>query len=154
MNPSSNQGTAGPGAGGAVPQPDDARLRRLFESMRRIVVVGLSPKPERASHGIARFLIGQGFDVVGVNPAHDEILGVPVYRSLADVPGDIDVVDVFRRSDEVEPIVEQAVQRRVGFIWLQEGVVNDAAARAAHAAGIEIIMDRCIYQEWLRLMNA
>lgn len=133
---------------------DDARIRKLLSTMRTVAVVGLSPKTERASHGIARFLVDAGFDVVGVNPGHTEILGVPVYPTLADVPHRVDLVDIFRRSDTVLPVVEAAIARGDGFIWMQEGVVNDDAAAAATAAGIPVLMDRCVYKEWLRLMNA
>ena len=133
---------------------DDAATKSLLESMRRIAVVGISAKEDRASHGIAKFLIGQGFEVVGVNPTLDEVLGVPVYPSLAEVPGDIDLVDIFRRSDAVPPIVDEAIARSVGAIWMQEDVISEEAAAKARAAGIDTVMDRCIYKEWLRLMNA
>ena len=88
---------------------DDTAIKRLLENMQRIAVVGISLKEERASHGIAKFLIGQDFDVVGVNPALTEALGVPVYPRLADVPGKIDIVDIFRRSDAVPAIVDDAI---------------------------------------------
>ncbi len=134
-------------------QVGDAELTTLFSQMKRVAVVGLSPDPARASHGIARFLIGRGFDVVGVNPGHAEILGVPVYPTLADVPHRVDLVDIFRRGDTVGPIVAAAVARGDGFIWMQEGVVNEAAAAQAREAGIPVVMDLCVYKEWLRLMN-
>ncbi len=132
---------------------DDSRIKQLLEGMRRVAVVGISPKEDRASHGIARWLIGQGVEVVGVNPGHQEILGVPVYPDLAAVPGPVDVVDVFRRSDTVGPVVDAAVVRGDGAIWMQEGVENAEAAAVAEAAGIPVVMDRCIYKEWLRLLN-
>jgi uncharacterized protein len=132
---------------------DDAQMGRILTSMRRVAVVGISPKPDRASHGIARWLIGLGLDVVGVNPAHREILGVPVYPDLRDVPGPVDVVDIFRRSDTVEPVVAAAVERGDEVVWMQEGVVNEEAARVAREAGIPVVMDRCLYKEWLRLAN-
>ena len=134
-------------------QVSDTRLKTLFSQMRRVAVVGLSPDPERASHGIARFLIGRGFDVVGINPGHTEILGVPVYASLADVPHPVDLVDIFRRGDAVGPIVDAAIGRGDGFIWMQEGVVNEDAAARARQADIPVVMDLCVYKEWLRLMN-
>ena len=133
---------------------DDTAIKRLLDNMQRIAVVGISRKEERASHGIAKFFIGQGFDVVGVNPALTEALGVPVYPRVADVPGKIDVVDVFRRSDAVPAIIDDAIAKQVGAIWLQEGVVHEEAAAKAAAAGIDVVMDRCLYKEWLRLMNA
>ena len=137
------------------PGPELAeRMRSMLGSMRRVAVVGISDKPERASHGIARFLIGKGFEVVGVNPTLDEVLGVKVYPSLADVPGPVDVVDVFRRSDAVPAIVEKAVERGDKAVWLQEGVSHPEAEAAARAAGLDVVSDRCIYKDWLRLMNA
>jgi uncharacterized protein len=131
----------------------DEQLKSLFSRLASVAVVGLSPDPTRASHGIARFLIGRGYDVVGVNPGHAEILGVPVYPALADVPHPVDLVDIFRRGDTVEPIVDAAIARGDGFIWMQEGVVNETAAARARAAGIPVVMDLCVYKEWLRLMN-
>jgi predicted CoA-binding protein len=133
---------------------DDTAIKRLLDNMQRIAVVGISLKEDRASHGIAKFLVGQGFDVVGVNPALTEALGVPVYPRVADVPGKIDVVDVFRRSDALPAIVDDAIAKQVGAIWMQEGVVHEEAAAKAAAAGIDVVMDRCLYKEWLRLMNA
>ncbi len=133
---------------------DDTAIKRLLDNMQRIAVVGISLKEDRASHGIAKFLVGQGFDVVGVNPALTEAIGVPVYPRVADVPGKIDIVDVFRRSDAVPAIVDDAIAKQVGAIWLQEGVVHEEAAAKAAAAGIDVVMDRCLYKEWLRLMNA
>ena len=132
---------------------NDSRIKELLEGMRRVAVVGLSPKEDRASHGIARWLIDRGVEVVGVNPAHEEILGVPVYPDLEAVPGTVDVVDIFRRSDTVGPIVEAAAARGDGAVWMQEGVENAEAAAVAEEAGIPVIMDRCIYKEWLRLLN-
>jgi len=141
--------------GPVSPGPEtDEMIRNLLGGMRRIAVVGISAKPERASHGIARFLAGQGFEVVGVNPVLDDVLGIKVYPTLADVPGPVDVVDVFRRSDAVPAIVDAAVARGDKAVWLQEGVVHDEAAAKAREAGLDVVMDRCIYKDWLRLMNA
>jgi uncharacterized protein len=134
-------------------QVTDAQLKSLFSQMARVAVVGLSPNPDRASHGIARFLIGRGCEVVGVNPGQTEILGVPVYPTLADVPHRVDLVDIFRRGETVGPVVEAAIARGDGFIWMQEGVVNEDAAALAREAGIPVVMDLCVYKEWLRLMN-
>jgi len=138
---------------GKTDYADDATILKILQSMRRIAVVGISDKEERASHGIAKFLIGQGFEVVGVNPTLTEVLGVKVYPSLAEVPGDIDLVDIFRKSEAVPPIVDEAIAKRTKAVWMQEGVVNEPAAAKAKAAGLSVVMDRCVYQEWLRLMN-
>lgn len=132
---------------------DDSRITDMLRGMKRVAVVGISPKEDRASHGIARWLVGLGVEVVGVNPAHSEILGIPVYPDLTAVPGPVDIVDVFRRSDTVMPVVESAIARGDGAVWMQEGVENEAAAAAADTAGIPVVMDRCIYKEWLRLLN-
>jgi uncharacterized protein len=140
--------------GSPFQNPDDDRMREILSGMKRVAVVGLSPKPDRASHGIARFLVGLGVEVVGVNPMQKEpILGIEVYPTLADVPGRVDVVDVFRRSDTVPPIVAEAIARKDGCIWMQEGVVHDEAAASADEAGHDVVMDLCIYKEWLRLLN-
>lgn len=137
-----------------VTNPPDAAIRAVLEGMKRIAVVGLSAREDRASHGIARFLQGQGFEVIGVNPAlSGPVLGLEIYASLAEVPGRVDVVDVFRRSDTVPPVVDEAIARGDKCIWLQEGVVHEEAAAKARAAGLQVISDRCLYKEWLRLMN-
>lgn len=130
---------------------DDARIKELLDGMKRVAVVGLSPKPDRPSHGIARWLIGLGVEVVGVNPGHREILGVPVYPELSEVPGTVDIVDIFRRGDLVGPVVAAAIARGDGAVWMQEDVVNDEAAAMAEAAGMPVVMDRCLYKDWLRL---
>ncbi len=140
--------------GNGFQNPDDARIRQILGGMKRIAVVGISNKEDRASHGIAKFLISHGFEVFGVNPALKEALGRPVFASLAEVPGPIDVVDVFRRSEAVPAIADEAIAVGAKTLWLQEGVVHEEAALRARAAGLEVVMDRCIYQEWLRLMNA
>lgn len=133
--------------------PDDV-VRELLASMRSVAVVGLSARPDRASHGVTRFLVGRGLQVVGVNPALDEdVLGLPIHAELADVGAPVDVVDVFRKSDAVPAIVEQAIAIGARAVWLQEGVVHEESAARARAAGLVVIQDRCLYKEWLRLMN-
>jgi len=133
--------------------PDDQAITNLLKRMRKVAVVGISRKTDRPSHGIARFLIGQGLEVYGVNPLLDEVLGIKVYPSLTDIPGPIDLVDVFRRSDTVPPVVDETIAVGAGAIWLQEGVIHEEAAAKATEAGIDVVMDRCLYKEWLRLMN-
>lgn len=134
--------------------PSDDRMREILGGMKRVAVVGLSAKPDRASHGIARFLVGQGFEVVGVNPVlKEDVLGIKVYASLTDVPDPIDVVDVFRRSETVPPVVDEAIAVKAGTVWMQEEVIHEEAAAKARAAGLDVIQDRCLYKEWLRLMN-
>lgn len=132
--------------------PTDERVKTILSDMKRIAVVGLSAREDRASHGIARFLVGQGFEVVGVNPVLKEaVLGLDIYPTLKDVPGTVDVVNIFRRSDQVGPIVEAAIERGDKCVWLQEEVINPEAAAAAAGAGLDVLMDVCLYKEWLRL---
>jgi uncharacterized protein len=134
--------------------PADDRIKSILSGMKRIAVVGISAKEDRASHGIARFLVGQGFEVIGVNPVLKEpVLGVDIYATLEEVPGVVDVVNIFRRSDQVGPIVQAAIDRGDKCVWMQEEVFNVEAASAASQAGLDVLMDVCLYKEWLRLMN-
>jgi predicted CoA-binding protein len=134
--------------------PTDEVVARVLVAMRRVAVVGLSARPDRASYGVTRFLVGRGLEVVGVNPAlNEDVLGLKIYAELSAVPGPVDVVDVFRRSDSVPEIVDQAIAAGAGTVWLQEGVVHEEAAARARGAGLTVIQDRCLYKEWLRLHN-
>jgi predicted CoA-binding protein len=127
-----------------VANPSDERIRELLERSRTIAVVGLSPRPARPSHQVARYLIAAGYRVVPVNPGHAEILGLPCYPDLKAVPESIDIVDCFRRSDQVSAIAEDAVAVGAKVLWLQLGVVNGVAAEFAAQAGLAVVMDRCI----------
>ncbi|MFN2355404.1 MAG: CoA-binding protein [Desulfopila sp.] len=119
-------------------------IRQLLEQSSIIAVVGLSAKTQRPSNMVARYLIEAGYTIVPVNPGQDTILGLPCYPDISSIPGDIDIVDIFRRSEEVTSIVEQAVQTSCSAIWMQEGVVNHEAAELAMQHGKKVIMDRCI----------
>jgi predicted CoA-binding protein len=134
-------------------QPSDTEIRAILTKMRRVAVVGISDREDRASHGIAKFLKGQGLEVLPVNPKLDLVLGLKVYPSLSSITGPVDVVDIFRRSEAVPPIVEEAIALGAKTVWMQQGVVHEEAAAKARSAGLQVVMDRCIYQEWLRLMN-
>ena len=132
---------------------EEAKIREALASAETIAVVGCSPNPARPSNDISRFLLEAGYRVVPVNPGHREILGQPCYPSLAAIPEEIriDIVDVFRRSDAVAAIAEQAIARRVPFVFLQLGVVDARAARLMEENGIGVAMDRCILIEHRRL---
>lgn len=119
-------------------------IRQLLAASSTIAMVGLSPKTQRPSNMVARYLIDAGYTIIPVNPGHDSILGLQCYPDIGSVPGDIDIVDIFRRSEEVKPIVEQAVQTNCSAIWMQEGIVNHEAAELARQHGKKVIMDRCI----------
>lgn len=140
----------GVAAGIAYP---DAKLRKILSTVRTIAMVGASPNRSRPSHGVMHYLQGKGYRVVPVNPgmAGQELLGERVYASLRDIPDKIDMVDIFRASDAVGPIIDDAIAINAPIAWMQLGVRNDAAAAKAEAAGLEVIMDRCPEIELERL---
>ena len=133
--------------------PDDAARCALIRASRRIAVVGLSPNPARPSHGVARALQGFGFTVVPVRPGVREVLGEKAYARLSEVPGPIDLVDVFRNPVFVDAIVDECLQLGLKAIWLQDGVVNEPAAKRARAGGMTVVMDRCIYRDYVRICS-
>jgi uncharacterized protein len=119
----------------------------LLSRARTIAVVGLSNSPLRPSHGVAAYLQSQGYSIIPVNPQITEALGERSYPSLLKVPEKIDIVDVFRRPEYVDEVVEQAIQLKIPAIWLQEEVINERAAERARQAGMFVVMDRCILRE-------
>ena len=127
--------------------PNIDAITELLKRARNIAVVGLSNSPLRPSHGVAAYMQSQGYRIIPVNPNVEESLGEKSYPSLLEVPGKIDVVNVFRRSEYLEEIVDQAIQLKVPAIWMQEDVINEAAAQKARQAGIFVVMDRCILKE-------
>jgi uncharacterized protein len=129
------------------------RIRRALEEGETVAVVGCSPDPSHASHAIARYLIAQGYRVIPVNPGHREILGQPCFGSLSEIPPEvkIDIVDVFRRSEFVPFVAEEAAARGAAFFFMQLGVVDAAAATRLERQGIGVAMDRCILVEHERL---
>jgi uncharacterized protein len=122
-------------------------IRELLARVKTIAVVGLSDSPMRPSHGVSAYLQLQGYRIIPVNPRITEVLGEKSYGSLLEVPEKIDVVDVFRRPEFVDEIVEQAIQLKIPAIWLQEDVINERAAQRARKAGMFVVMDRCILKE-------
>ena len=130
------------------------RISEILHSARTIAVVGLSGKRYRPSYGVAEYLKRAGFRIIPVNPEETEVLGEKCYPDLDSVPEAIDVVDIFRRSEFVPDIVEAAIRKGAKAIWMQEGVVNEEAARRAEAAGIVVAMDRCILKDHRRLEYA
>lgn len=127
-------------------------VRDILATTRRIAVVGLSANPARPSYGVAGFLHARGFDVVGVNPglAGQTVRGLPVVGTLEEA-GPLDMVDVFRRASEAGAVVRDAVRLGARTVWMQLGVVDEAAAAQARAAGLRVVMDRCPVIEWRRL---
>jgi predicted CoA-binding protein len=126
-------------------------IPELLRSARTIAVVGLSGNRKRPSYGVSEYLQRAGYRIIPVNPQETEVLGERAYPSLEAVPEHIDIVDVFRRSEFVPEIVEAAIRVGAGAVWMQEGVADDAAAQKARAAGLTVVMDRCILKEHRKL---
>lgn len=140
-------------ASGPVVHPSDQQLKELLQKAHTIAVVGLSSSRFRASYGVSQYMQSAGYRIVPVNPNEQEVLGEKSYARLEDVPEKIDVVDVFRRSEFVPEIVDAAIRVGARAIWMQEGVVNEAAAQRARDAGLFVVMDACILREHRRLMR-
>jgi len=134
--------------------PDDDALRTLLQTVWTIAVVGLSPQPARPSYRVAQAMQHYGYRIVPVRPLADEVLGEKAYASLADIPFQVDLVDVFRAAEHVPAIVEQCLALNLPAIWIQEGIVAEAAAQQAQAGGMTVVMDRCILKDYVRLMTA
>jgi uncharacterized protein len=131
----------------------DILKKELLLSSRVIAIVGLSPKEDKPSNTVARYLREAGYKIIPVNPGYDEILGEKCYHALADIPEKIDIVDIFMRADSIMPVVEQAVKVKPKCIWLQLGIVNEEAKKTAENHGITFFMDVCIKQEHERLFS-
>jgi predicted CoA-binding protein len=133
----------------------DDYLRGILTGVKTIAMVGASEKPSRPSHGVMRFLQAKGYRVIPINPrsSSPEILGEKVYPDLAAFPGKIDMVDIFRRSEETGPVVDQAIAKGALVVWMQLGVRNDEAASKAEAAGLKVVMNRCPAIEYPRLIG-
>ena len=128
-------------------QPQSDPIADLLRHSKTIAVVGLSSNPMRPSHGVSAYMQSHGYRIIPVNPNVDECLGEKSYPSLLDVPEKIDIVDIFRRSEFVEEVVDQAMQLKVPAIWMQEDVIHERAAEKARKAGVFVVMDRCILKE-------
>jgi uncharacterized protein len=122
----------------------------LLRKSHVIAVVGLSSKKFRPSYGVAEYMQREGYRIIPVNPNETEVLGEKAYSRLEDVPEHVDIVDIFRRSEFVAPLVEEAIRRGASAVWMQEGVVDEEAAEKARAAGLAVVMDRCILKEHSR----
>lgn len=134
--------------------PLSAAVQRILAESRTVAVVGLSPKSERPSYQVAHYLQETGYRIIPVNPSCAEALGEVSYPDLRSVPVPIDIVDIFRRSEEVEPIVREAIAVCAKLVWMQQGVVNKAAAKIAEEAGLHVVMDRCLKIELERLRGS
>jgi len=129
---------------------DSDAIAHILDTAKTIAVVGLSSNPSRPSHNVASYMQSHGYRIVPVNPNETEVLGEKAYASLEAVPEKIDVVDIFRKSEEAGAHVDEAIRIGAAAVWMQEGVVNREAAARAQAAGMEVVMDRCILKEHIR----
>jgi predicted CoA-binding protein len=128
----------------------DSTIEKVLTRYRTIAVVGASPNPDRPSHRVAEFLQNEGYRVIPVTPKGGEILGETVYPDLSSIPEPVDVVDVFRRSEDVLPTAEEAIAIGAKALWMQEDVINEEAAEKAGKAGLMVVMDRCMMKEIMR----
>ncbi len=122
----------------------NSNIPEILQTYKKIAVVGLSPKPWRASHSVAAYLQDAGYAIFPVNPGHDQILGQKCYKSLSEIPQTIEIVDIFRRSELVLPIVQEAITVGAKVVWMQSGIINEQAAKLAIEAGLEVVMDACM----------
>ncbi len=131
----------------------DEELKEMLKHYKTVAVVGISPKEDRPSFRVAAYLQSKGYRIIPVRPDGDTILAEKVYPNLMEIPKEIeiDVVDIFRKSEEVPPIVEEAIRRGAKIVWMQEGVIHQKAGEEAERAGLKVVMDRCIKKEYQRL---
>ena len=128
-------------------------LRRILNDYKRVAIVGLSADWSRPSNFVGKYLLEHGFDVIPVNPKYDEILGQKCYPDLAQIPTPVDIVDLFQKPERIPPFVDSAIDIGAKVVWMQLGIVHEEAARKARAAGLEVVMDRCIKIEYARLFG-
>ncbi len=131
---------------------DDAALRNILTSVNTVATVGVSSNPERPSYGIFQYLLQAGYNMIPVNPAVPELFGRKGYPDLKSIPEKIDVVQVFRKPEDVPAVVEQAIEAGARVVWMQEGVINPQAAQRAEQAGLQVVMDRCMMKTHQRLV--
>jgi len=130
---------------------DMEEIEGILKEGRTVAVVGLSPKPDRPSYVVARYLQAQGYRIIPVNPNAQEILGEKAYPTVLSIPEKVDIVDIFRRPEEVPPVVEEAIKIGARVVWMQEGIAHEGAAQRAREAGLKVVMDRCMKKEHQRL---
>jgi len=130
-----------------------ADIEKILTSYRTVAIVGASPKPERPSYRVADFLKKEGFLVIPVTPNTDKVVGEKAYPDLASIPVPVEVVDIFRRAEDVTPIVEEAIAVGAKVVWMQEGIINEEAAASARKAGLTVVMDHCMKKELLRKLG-
>jgi len=141
----------------SIPERDglsDQEIKRILTEYKRVAVVGMSRDPAKPAHYVPKFLKLHGYEIIPVNPTADEILGLKVYKRLSDIQGQVDIVDVFRPSDQVMPVAEEALKIRPKVFWMQEGIYNREAAELLRREGIVVVWDRCMMREHNRLFGS
>lgn len=129
------------------------QIQTMLEESTTIAVVGLSPKEQRPSNMVARYLMAAGYSIIPVNPGQREILGLPCYPDLLSIQENIDIIDIFRKPEDIVPIVHQAIEVQCKHIWMQQGIINHAAAELARKHGMTVVMDRCIKIDHANLLT-
>jgi hypothetical protein len=124
---------------------------KILKSFRNVAMVGASANPEKPSNIVFRYLMTHGYNVIPVNPTIKEVEGKKCYANLSAIPEKVEVVDIFRRSEDIPPIVDEAIKIGAKAVWMQEGIINDAAAEKANSAGLLVVMDKCMRKEHIRL---
>ncbi len=132
----------------------DEEMKEVLRGSKTVAVIGISPKEDRPSYGVASYLKSKGYRIIPVRPDGEKILGEKVYHGLTEIPREIeiDVIDIFRKSEDVPPVVEEAIHRGAKVVWMQEGIVNQEARAKAEKAGLKVIMDLCMKKEHQRLL--
>ncbi len=127
--------------------PPHEKIKEILKNSKVVAIVGLSDNKERYSNLVGKYLKNQGYKIIPVNPKYDTILGLKSYPSLLEIPEEVDIVDIFRKPEAVGEVVDEAIKKGVKVVWMQEGVINEEAARKAKNVGIKVVMDRCMYKE-------
>jgi len=133
--------------------PPSGEVKAVLKEYKTVAVVGLSPKPERDSHKVARYLKEQGYDIIPVNPGQKEILGSTSYPNLKAIPFPVDIVDIFRKPEAIPPIVDDAIEIGAKVVWMQLGIANNQAAEKAREAGLQVVMSKCIKVEHMNMVK-
>lgn len=131
----------------------EKKIEETLKGYKTIAVIGLSPKEDRPSHNVAKYLKSQGYKIIPVNPNASEVLGEKSYPDLKSIPDKVDIVDIFRRPEDVPPVVDEAINIGARVVWMQEGIINEEAAEKARKAGLEVIMDRCMLKEHMGMRH-
>jgi len=134
--------------------PPSEKIKNILRKYKKIAITGLSPKESRDSNRVARYLMEHGYEIIPVNPGQKEILGKPCFKTIRDIPFRLDMVNIFLNPERVPPVVDQAIEIGVGAIWMQLGIRQEESAQKAMAEGIEVIMNKCIMKEHIKLLSS